>query len=259
MTLNYLYKFDVDILYDSKKIVDSILKCSAVTCDLAKEKVSKRDSLLFDQIKHLKADSGLEEILVIFDFTNFIQRHKMEEFLSIKEIELTFNKLNGEIETDEEVTIRVIDFLKSNSMSKDCQVYYINSLIKSKSGKNLYEELKPRVFFDFDEQETILSKLYAYSGTLCSDCTLLDNIKLTEDEIVVVDDKQYIEIQDCFTMISKEFLFNELVKIKNYIPDDKKIPIDEILKRNACLEFEALYESMNNYDNNISDDLKEII
>ena len=41
MILNYLYKFDVEILYDSKRIDNSILKCSSITCDMAREKVSK--------------------------------------------------------------------------------------------------------------------------------------------------------------------------------------------------------------------------
>ena len=261
MNLNYLYKFDMNILFDEKKIKNSILKCSATTCDLARTKISKRDSLLFEQINQLKGNNGLEEILIVMDFTDFIanNKHNMNELCNVKEVELRIHKLDGEMETDKEVVITVIDFLKSNSMSKDCQVYYINSRINGKNGINLYEQLKPRVFFDFDTQETIISKLYAYSGTLCSDCILLDNIKLNEDEIVVVDDKQFIEKSDCFTMISKEFLFNELVKIKNYIPNDKRIPIDELLKFNACLEFVSLYNSMNDFGNNISNELKEII
>ena len=157
MDLNYLYKFDVNILYDTKKIVDSVLKCSAVTCDLAKDKVSKRDSLLFEQIKNLKGKNGLEEILVVFDFTNFIKYHSMDSFNDIKKVELVINKLDGGLETEDEVTIRVVDFLKSNSMSKDCQVYYINSRIEGKNGNNLYKELKSRVLFDFDTQNTVLS------------------------------------------------------------------------------------------------------
>lgn len=259
MKLNYLYKFDFNILYDKRKIENGILKCSSTVCDMARTRVSKRDSLLYEQINHIKGENGLEEILVIMDFSEFIDKHSMDELSNVREIELSIHKFDGEYETDKEVNIAVVDFLKSNSMSKDCQVYYINSRINGKNGNNLYAQLMPRVFFDFNEKETILSKLYAYSGTLCSDCTLLDNIKLNEDEIVVVDDKQFIEKSDCYTMISREFLFNELVKIKNYIPNDKKLPIEELLKFNACLEFEALYNSMDNYGNNISNDLKEII
>ena len=267
MALNYLYKFDVEILYDSKRIDNSILKCSSITCDMAREKISKRDSLLFSQINKIKANYGLEELLVVFDFSNFIRKHKMEELASLKGFELKIHKLDQGIEIEQETTIMVVDFLKSNSMSKDCQVYYINAEALTKDGLNIYEELKKRVFFDFDEQDTVLSKLYAYSGTVCSDCNLLDDIKFDEAEIVVVADKNYIETSDCITMISKEFLFNELVKIKDYVKDfefetsvdSKKFPIDKLLEFNACREFDSLYLSMDKEPNKISDELKKII
>ena len=140
---------------------------------------------------------------------------------TINEIELVVHKLKCEdenmVEVYENIVIRVVDFLKSNSMSKDCQVYYINSQAKDRNGNNLYESLMPRVFFDFDKQRTVLSKLYAYSGSLCSDCTLLDDIKFTEDEIVVVKNHQFIVKSDCITMISINFLYDKLKKIKEYI------------------------------------------
>ena len=145
-------------------------------------------------------------------------------------------------------------------MSKDCQVYYINKNCVTKDGKNLYEELKARVFFDFYKSPSILSKLYAYSGSLCSDCTLLQNIKFNPDEIVVVKDKNEIIKSDCITMISKEFLYDEIKKIKSYLKKYKDKSIEKILEHNACLEFNALYKSLDlNENRNIPDDLKEII
>ncbi len=59
--------------------------------------------------------------------------------------------------------------------------------------------------------------------------------------------------------VSKKFLFNEIVKIKDYILRNPKIIIDELLEFNACLEFKPLFLSMNDFENNISDDLKKII
>ena len=250
MKLNNLYKFDANILIESG-IENSVLKCSSTICDIAREKVTKRDSLLFEQINHIKKpDTGLEEILVIIDYSEYIENHKMDELSSIKCIELKVHKFDNKgFELETESTITVVDFLKSNSMSKDCQIYYINSKITDKDGNNLYETIMPRVFFDFNSQKTILSKLYAYSGTICSDCTLLDDIKFNEDEIVVVDDKQDIELSDCITMVSEDFLYNELGKIRNYFDDYPNKELNEILEFNSCKEFESLFESLNLFDN----------
>ena len=259
MLLNYIYKFDMNTLF-SKKIDNGILKCSTSVCDRAKKVVSKRDSLLIEQINQLKDDNTkLEEILCIIDFSNFIKSHSMNYLSNIKEIELKIKLLDGENETKKEKTIIVKDFLKSNSMSKECQVYYINSKVISKNGSNLYEEIIPRVFFDFNNQETTLSKLYSYSGTVCSDCNLLDNIKLNEDEVVVVSDKNFIVKADCITMISKEFLYTELKRVKWYLEHYKDYSIEKILGCNACVEFDSLYKSMNDSCNNISEELKIII
>lgn len=259
--LNYIYKYNFDNLYNSK-IKNGVLKCSVVRCDMARELISKRDSLLFDQIMKLKSPSiNLEEILVILDFSEFIKKHSMMILETINEIELVVHKLKCEdenmVEVYENIVIRVVDFLKSNSMSKDCQVYYINSQAKDRNGNNLYESLMPRVFFDFDKQRTVLSKLYAYSGSLCSDCTLLDDIKFTEDEIVVVKNHQFIVKSDCITMISINFLYDKLKKIKEYIEDYKKLTLSEILEYNVCLEFNSINNSIS-MDENSNIDLEDI-
>ena len=153
----------------------------------------------------------------------------------------------------------MVDFLKSNSMSKDCQVYYINSRIEGKKGNNLYEELKKRVFFDFDQQGTVLSKLYAYSGTLCSDCTLLDDIKLKDEEIVVVDDKRDIKYADCVTMISTDLIFSKIKKIMGYIDDEPKIAINALEGRISFKELESIYDSLELDGNNITKDIKDLL
>ena len=150
MELNYIFKFDFNILFSSK-IENGILKCSPSICDLARCRVTKRDSLLFNQINQIKDDeNSLEEILVIMDFSNFINTHKMTELEEIKGIELIVYKIVDDIDTTE-CKIVVKDFLKSNSMSKDCQIYYINSEINGADGKNLYNTLMDRVFFGFQE------------------------------------------------------------------------------------------------------------
>ncbi len=258
--MNYLYKLDASVLFKSKKENNEIV-CSQTVCDIAKSIVSKRDCLLFDQINKIKRpDMSLAEILVIIDFKDFMSFNKMNDLTPYKSFKLTLNKLDGEEETNDTFTVDVIDFLKSNSMSKDCQVYYINKNCVTKDGENLYDELKERVLFDFYKSPSILSKLYAYSGSLCSDCTLLQNIKLCPDEIVVVKDKNKIIEADCITMISKDFLYDEIKKIKKYLEDFKDKSVEEILRHNACLEFLSLSKSIDIDENsNIPDDLKEII
>ena len=259
MNLNHIYKFDMNTLF-SNRINDGVLKCTSLLCERAREVVSKRDSLLIEQIGYLKdSKTKIEELLCIIDFSSFKKYHNMADLIYIKEIELKIRLLDDGIETKKEKTIIVRDFLKSNSMSKDCQVYYINSKATTNDGNNLYDELVPRVFFDFYKQNTVLSKLYAYSGTLCSDCNLLSDVKFNDDEIVVVKDKNYMVKADCITMISLEFLYNELKKIKGYFDTYKNCELEKILEFNACLEFESLYNSMNSADNKISDELKNFI
>ena len=267
MELNYLYKFDFDILFNSK-LENGILKCSSVRCDESRKMISKRDSLLFDQIKKCKSkDIKLEEILVILDFSKFISKHSMEELDSIKSIELKVKRIEKKddeiLESKEEITINVVDFLKSNSMSKDCQVYYINSLVTDINGNNLYDSLISRVFFDFHKNQTVLSKLYAYSGTICSDCTLLDNIRFNPDEVVVVEDSNYIFKSDCITMVSIEYLYDKMVKIKKYLEDYKDKTLKEIFEFNSYLEIESIKNSIDLPENqdkdlrNIKDFIKE--
>lgn len=259
MELNYIYKFDMSTLF-SKRVSNGILKCSPLICERARSIVSKRDSLLIDQIRQIKSDeSKLEEILCILDFSGFIKYHKMTDLLNVNEIELNIHLLDKGLETKKELTIYVRDFLKSNSMSKDCQIYYINSRILSKNGKNLYEEMVPRVFFDFHKRKTVLSKLYSYSGTICSDCNLLDDIRLNDGEVVVVKDKNSIVTADCITMISPEFLYGELKKIKGYFNKHPNSSLEEILEFNACLEFDSLYKSLDDPQNEISSKTREII
>ena len=260
MGLNYLYKFDANLLINSK-IENGILKCSSAVCELARQKISKRDSLLFDQINKIKNDcDGLFEILCVLDFSDFMfYHHKMNELSSVKEIELRINKLEGESETEKEEVIYVTDFLKSNSMSKECQVYYINSRILSKNGMKLADEIRSRVFFDFDKNETILSKLYAYSGTVCSDCTLLHDIKLNEDEVVVIDDKVDIVYNDCITMISMDYIFDKFKKIKGYLKSYPENSLDDIKRFSSYAEMESIINGLNNSKNIISQELRGMI
>ncbi len=253
--MNYLFKFDFEILYNSN-IEDGILKCSQNTCDLVRTRIAKRNSLLFDQIFQLKTkEEGLEEILVVIDFSNFMKSHKMTDLNNISKIELYVYKVIDEIDTDER-KITVVDFLKSNSMSRDCEIYYINNKSISKEGKNLSESLLERVFFGFQKEKTVLSKLYAYSGTICSDCTILDDIQINEDEVVVVKDKHRIEKSDCVTMISMELLCDKIKKIKDYLKE-KNITLDEVFRRDAYVELQSYANALTDPMNNIAN--KEIV
>ena len=144
MELNYIYKFDFNILFNSK-VDNGILKCSSSACNRAREKVTKRESLLFDQIKQIKDESlNLEELLVIIDFSSFIKKNMMTDIGEIKAIELSVYKANDNDKKERRITVR--DFLISNSMSKECQVYYLNCQANDKDGYNLYDSLKKRVF-----------------------------------------------------------------------------------------------------------------
>ena len=274
MELNYIYKFDFNKLRSSR-LEQGILKCSSSTCLSACEIVSKRDSLLLDQIKKIKCDeTHLEEILVVFDFSSFIKdKHKMVELLDIDLISLEINILNQKKKTHEKKTIYVRDFLKSNSMSKDCQIYYINNNALDKFGNNLYEKLSNRVFLDFDKSKTVLSKLYSYSGTLCSDCVLLNNISFKPGELVIVNDKFDNKpiITNCITMISSNLIYDKIKQIKKkYLPNfikrveqdasqEEKV-LKELFARTACMELDSYYNSLNLFNNAVSNEhIKEML
>ncbi len=212
MEQNKLYKFDFDCLFKSSHVKNGVLVCGKNICHRAKSITTKSDSLLIDQIKKAtKSSKPLESLLVIMDFSSFVEnKHNMKELSSFEEIQLTFDL----IETNKEVTIRFKDFLKSNSMSKECQVYYFNC--EGLNESSLFSQIRQRVTLGYSnilDNDMYLSKFYAYSGTLCSDCMLLKDIKFEEDEIIVVDDYEKTIYTDCFTMISIDYIYDILKDI----------------------------------------------
>ena len=235
MSKELLYRIHV---FDALKLCQGQRVGEQIICDkeLSEEarllitSSDKRNSLLIDQINKIKQKKqGIEEILVILDFSNYINnKSKMinlpkEGFkLFVHKVERDNNGFNHD--SDATVEIEVRDFLKSNSMSKENRLYYIN--------KRFYPLIKDRVFFGLDEEKdnrVTIAKLYAYSGLVCSDCFVVPNIRFNEDEIVVVKDKVNTNnyVNKCITMISKESVYESVKKIKDEYKNKDKNKISE--------------------------------
>ena len=100
--------------------------------------------------------------------------------------------------------------------------------------------------------------MYAYSGTLCSDCDLLEDIALSDDEVLVVEDKHYIQECDCVTMVSLDYLYDRLTKVKDYFDENDKT-IETFLQRNAIRELKSLSDAVNNSKNKVSQAIVDFI
>ena len=125
----------------------------------------KGDCQLFDQTcKAFNLDKNNEDNFKTFfiniDFSNFIKNGgKLSNVLKRMP-----NGISLYIENKQYV---FLTFLKSNSMSKNCCVYYINSEVK--------DYIEPRITLNLDKYNMVLSKWYAYSGLSISDAIILEN------------------------------------------------------------------------------------
>lgn len=235
-----MYKFDVLYLvtngkkdYINKKIIcDEIVSKAAYLID------KKGDCLLFDQAKKIFPKANISNMFAIFDFTNFV--NCKDPGVNLQLFENGFDvSINGE-------TINFVIFLKSNSMSRQGKVCYINSLYK--------DELYPRVTFGFDDgSEKVLSKWYAYSGLCLSDCrALINNIKLNSDEIVVVKDFTKTIKTDCITAISIPYFLGKFFALEKSLKNLKKqkdLTIKEIIDNNLDERISNFYYEISCYKN----------
>ena len=199
---------------------------------------TKGDCQLFNQTKKAllgKEDTGkkfFEDIFVNIDFTNVMESPKLssEMISNLKKIE------NGIILTIGGKQIRFVDFLKSNSMSKNNCIYYVNAEYKSK--------IEPRVTFGLDKNKAVIAKWYAYSGLCISDSTIIENIKLNSDEVVVIpDDKDTCKYIKCITAISIKYLLELVQEVKDALADISKYIFADI-----TLPTSSFYENISNLD-----------
>lgn len=209
----------------------------------------KGDCQLFDQTcKAFNLDKNNEDNFKTFfiniDFSNFIKNGgKLSNVLKRMP-----NGISLYIENKQYV---FLTFLKSNSMSKNCCVYYINSEVK--------DYIEPRITLNLDKYNMVLSKWYAYSGLSISDAIILENIKLTEDEIVIIPDKEVTTEVECITAISVPFLVDKIKELNKYIIDILYISNDKDFYYEVYYNFnEESNKQIYSYLHKISIILKEI-
>ena len=119
-------------LYENGIEQDVMLVCNKIVSDYSLIAVNDReDCHLFDQTrKALGTNIDLNKVFIILDFKDVSKVLVFEPF--INGIKLV---INGE----EHV---FVDYLKSNSMNKNCCMYYIN--------KEYYEIIDERINFGFN-------------------------------------------------------------------------------------------------------------
>lgn len=209
-----IYHFDLYKLFRNGRVVDGTLVCTKEESKSALKIMPDQKNYLgfdekgycqlFDQtFKALKDIKPIEDpktyfvdIFVNIDFKKFIETYK-----SSKEFINKLNTIENGIELYvNDKKIHVVDFLKSNSMSKECCVYYVN--------KEYFDLIYPRISFGMDKGKFLLSKWYAYSGLSISDAVILDDIKIKEGELVVIPDKERDVNVDCITAISIDYFYD---------------------------------------------------
>jgi|GEM_PF-4899078 len=144
------------------------------------------------------ASNRLREVFITVDFSDSVKtKAYSEKFHRIDKFTLSFD---GK-------PISFVKFLKSNSMTHDSKMYFVN--------ETYHKELMTRLTFDLvkDGNEVLLPKWYAYTGLVCSQVLSLDNIKFNYGELVVVKDKKFFKDIEAITAVSVESLKNE---VKDY-------------------------------------------
>lgn len=219
-----IHKFDFDLLfkYGLLDLENGVLICNELNSEYAEklndktfETDKKGDCQLFNQTrKALNIDKDeeniFEDIFVNIDFSTHIQNNSLST--NLRKIP------NGIKLYVDKKQIHIVDFLKSNSMSKNCCVYYIN--------KEYKEKIEPRVTFNLNKGNMILSKWYAYSGLSISDATILENVKLIEEEIVILPDSEVNTNVECITAVSVPLLLEKIDTIVKAINDLIKLDVD---------------------------------
>lgn len=165
-----------------------------------------KDSLLFNQASKLtRINASISSMIIVMDFSSVKDSERKRFINSLKKFENGFRLCIDGIER------RYVDFIKSNSMTKESKIYYVDS--------NYYDELSKRVFLDFDNQMVKMSKWYSHSGLVASNVDICNGLELNYDEVVVLKDKEKIKNVDCITAVSK---LSVLFDLQNLVRDLKE-------------------------------------
>lgn len=236
MILYNIYHFIFDKLW-SDKIENNTLICDEYRTKIAKnitgDGIDKRKiNLLFDQtIKAFDLNRNDSDIFkdkfIILDFngTDNIANKLMKIENGIR-ININGNTYTYKL------------FLKSNSMSKKSMVLF------AKTEDDFYYEISKRVTFNLDGyanknnieyKSMVISKWFAYSGTVLSDCfSMLQNTKLLDDfknnKIVVIPDEKRDSIREVplITAISEKSIWDSIINIQKLENKNKLVEAERL-------------------------------
>lgn len=227
-----IYRFDALKIYNlglkdknNKKII-----CDAASTNYSKMEIEKyRDSLLFDQLDQVLDNDDLYcENIIVIDFSNFLDEYKsvFKKFIDYEEgIELVVN--------DKKITF--IPFIKSNSMSRESKTYYIN--------KELYDVIKDRITFGFENESLDISKWFSYSGLMATDCKLIE-LKLNENNVCIIPDLTKEIKSSVITAVSINSLLDDISNLQSTL----KLNIEA----NGESEYDKLLKDIKNVRNLIN-------
>lgn len=161
-----------------------------------------KNNLFLEQLKKA-TNKEIDYCAFIMDFSN-VNNIFFDEYLT---------KIpNGIIVERKDKNLCYKDFLKSNSMSKESELLYLN--------EELYFEMSERINLGLISDDDIsLSKWYAYTGLSLSDIDVTNKM-LTEEEVLFVDDEKKIINTSCVTGVSVQYL-KELQRSSSVIDKEK--------------------------------------
>ena len=189
-------------LYENGIHEKDMLVCNEIVSNYALIATNEReDCHLFDQISQVTDNEvDMKKILIVIDFSGFSEILRLKPFY--KGIKIVVD--------NEEIIF--VDYLKSNSMNKNCYLYYIN--------RDYLKAIEDRISFGFDRVSQVpLSKWYAYSGLNLSDCEILKDVNINPDELCIIEDKKTLVKINCITAISIPVLLDLFAKYKKIIQE----------------------------------------
>ena len=235
MILYNIYHFMFDSLFSNQCIVDNKLICDEFRTRASLNSINegidkKRINLLFDQVFKMNNEKNLsqEEFNSLSDEEKdkrkdyFLDKFIIIDFSNTKKISKNLKKIENGIEINLNGKRRTFKlFLKSNSMSKKSMVLFATTE-KVDDEISFYDKINSRVTLDLNKEKKPipLSKWFAYTGTVLSDCvSLLDydkNLFNGEKIVVVADSKKRTDKDfECITAISSKMIYDEIF-VKNY-------------------------------------------
>jgi len=127
----------------------------------------------------LSSENVLSDVLFFMDFSGIYDRKPTGKVLEYqKKTDKMFNPEGLQLDFGNGER-RFIAFERSASMSRSCRLSFIR--------EDIYETLKERIMLGMTIGKCQLSKLYAYNGLMFTDGIRFDSIKLSEKEIIIVD------------------------------------------------------------------------